>query len=95
VKNCDNLFHWVPFGTLNQQADQTNLFTRDNLDTKAYACDRGEHCLEKSPLFSLFGMCFPQTNSFCSRKLIIRLASPSISLLAIGQNALFSLHLGH
>ncbi|XP_064638416.1 uncharacterized protein LOC135494385 [Lineus longissimus] len=54
TKNCDNLFHWVPFGTLNQQADQTNFFARDNLDTKAYSCDRGEHCMEKSPLFSLF-----------------------------------------
>ncbi|KAL5019336.1 hypothetical protein ScPMuIL_005058 [Solemya velum] len=53
VEHCNNLLHWVPFGLKNEAPDVTNFYSRDNMETRRYACEGGGHCIEKSPLFAV------------------------------------------
>lgn len=61
VEHCNNLLHWVPFGLKNEAPDVTNFYSRDNMETRRYACEGGGHCIEKSPLFAVIGkwLCTP------------------------------------
>lgn len=38
---------------MNDDPDITNFYPRDNLIARGLACNGGEHCLEKAPLFSI------------------------------------------
>ncbi|XP_033102568.1 uncharacterized protein LOC117105515 [Anneissia japonica] len=51
IENCNNLLHWIPFEFL-EERDKSNFYARENEEMKAYACQ--EHCIDSSPLFSLF-----------------------------------------
>ncbi|CAC5373291.1 unnamed protein product [Mytilus coruscus] len=53
LKHCNNLLHWLPFEMMNDDPDITNFYPRDNLIARGLACNGGEHCLEKAPLFSI------------------------------------------
>ena len=53
TENCNNFLHWAPFSLMNDEADATNLFYKDNDDLRPKACTG--HCLDKAPLFAQLG----------------------------------------
>ncbi|CAH1794195.1 unnamed protein product [Owenia fusiformis] len=52
-EHCHNLLHWVPYDLKNVQHNYTNFFARDNIPLRKHACYGGQHCVDRSPLFSL------------------------------------------
>ncbi|KAK2192294.1 hypothetical protein NP493_35g06091 [Ridgeia piscesae] len=52
TKHCNNFLHWAPFSMMNDAADVTNLFYKDNDDMRDKACNNGGHCLDRAPLFA-------------------------------------------
>lgn len=53
TEHCNNFIHWVDFTLMNTEPDITNFFVRSNKVTNLHACEHGEDCLERAPLFSL------------------------------------------
>ncbi|KAK3601832.1 hypothetical protein CHS0354_041752 [Potamilus streckersoni] len=54
VQQCNNFLHWISWDLNNDKSpDITNFYSRENLNTRRYACENGQHCIEQAPLFSL------------------------------------------
>ena len=55
---------------MNDAADVTNLFYKDNDDMRRKACDQGYHCLDRAPLFAQLGQCLLVICKSCTRNIM-------------------------